>query len=70
MKIKEFRDQSAADLITRRTNMKQEIMNLRIQQRSGQLENNSRIHNLRRAIARIETVLTAQRHAAAVAAAK
>jgi large subunit ribosomal protein L29 len=59
MKIKEFRDQSAAELATRRTNMKHEILNLRVQQKSGQLENTARIKNLRRAIARIETVITA-----------
>lgn len=65
MKIKEFRDQSAAELSLRRTNMKHEIMNLRIQQKSGVLENTARIKNLRRAIAKIETVLTSQQAAAA-----
>ena len=65
MKIKEFRDQSAAELLLRRTNMKHEIMNLRIQQKSGVLENTARIKNLRRAIAKIETVLTSQQAAAA-----
>ncbi len=59
MKIKEFRDQTPAELSTRRTNMKHEILNLRVQQKSGQLENTARIKNLRRAIARIETVLSA-----------
>ncbi len=59
MNIKEFRDQSAADLHTRRTHMKHEILNLRVQQKSGQLENTARIKNLRRAIARIETVMSA-----------
>lgn len=70
MKFSEFRDATAADLVTRRTNMKQEIFNLRIQQRSGQLENNSRIKNLRRAIAQIETVLSAHRHSGGAVAAK
>jgi large subunit ribosomal protein L29 len=67
MKIKEFRDSTSAELITRRTNMKHEIINLRMQQKSGQMENTARIKNLRRAIARIETVLTVQRQAAVVA---
>ena len=65
MKIKEFRDQSASELSLRRNNMKHEIMNLRIQQKSGVLENTARIKNLRRAIAKIETVLTSQQAAAA-----
>ncbi len=65
MKIKEFLNATPAELITRRTNMKHEVMNLRLQQKSGQMENTARIKNLRRAIARIETVLTNHRHAAA-----
>ena len=65
MKIKEFLEASPAELVTRRTNMKHEILNLRLQQKSGQMENTARIKNLRRAIARIETVLTTQRHAVA-----
>ena len=65
MKIKEFLNSTPAELITRRTNMKHEVMNLRLQQKSGQMENTARIKNLRRAIARIETVLTNHRHAAA-----
>lgn len=65
MKIKEFLNATPAELITRRTNMKHEVMNLRLQQKSGQMENTARLKNLRRAIARIETVLTNHRHAAA-----
>lgn len=65
MKIKEFLNATPAELITRRTNMKHEVMNLRLQQKSGQMENTARIKNLRRAVARIETVLTNHRHAAA-----
>jgi large subunit ribosomal protein L29 len=34
------------------------MLNLRIQQQSGQLENPSRIKILRRDVARIETILT------------
>ena len=65
MKIKEFLNATTAELITRRTNMKHEVMNLRLQQKSGQMENTARLKNLRRAIARIETVLTNHRHAVA-----
>jgi large subunit ribosomal protein L29 len=58
MKIKEVREKSVEDLADARRSMKQEIFNLRIQQRSGQLENPARLRVLRRAIARIETVFT------------
>ena len=58
MKIKEIREKSGQDLIDARRSMKQEVFNLRIQQKSGQLENPARIRVLRRSIARIETILT------------
>ena len=58
MKIKEIREKSVEDLADARRSMKQETFNLRIQQKSGQLENPARIKVLRRSIARIETVLT------------
>ena len=58
MKIKEIREKSVEDLADARRSMKQETFNLRIQQKSGQLENPARIKLLRRSIARIETVLT------------
>ena len=58
MKIKEIREKSVEDLADARRSMKQETFNLRIQQKSGQLENPARLRTLRRSIARIETVLT------------
>ena len=67
MKIKEVSELSDADLVTKRRDMKHEILNLRVQQKSGQLENTGRIRTLRRSIARIETIL-AQRLAKAGAA--
>lgn len=63
MKIKEIREQSADELLTLRRELKHEALTLRIQQRSGQLENPSRLKGIRRDIARIETLLTAQRAA-------
>mgnify|MGYP001229688542 CR=1 FL=1 len=58
MKIKDIRDKSVEDLSDVRRSMKQEIFNLRIQQKSGQIENPARIRVLRRSIARVETVIT------------
>ena len=68
MKIKEIREKSAPDLMDAKNSMKQEIFNLRIQQKSGQIENPARLRMLRKSIARIETVLTQLSHKAAVAA--
>ena len=45
--------------------LKKEQFNLRFQRANGQVENTGRIRVLRRDIARIETVLTEQRRAAA-----
>lgn len=67
MKIKELREQSNEELATRRRDLKEEMLNLRIQQESGQLENPARIREARREIARIETLLSGRRNAVATA---
>jgi large subunit ribosomal protein L29 len=68
MKIKEIREKPARELLDARNSMKQEIFNLRIQQKSGQLENPARLHTLRKSIARIETVITENARKAAAPA--
>lgn len=65
MKIKELRESTVEELSARRRELKQEALNLRIQQQSGQLENPSRLKLIRREIARIETIITDRSHAAA-----
>ncbi len=67
MKIKELREQSIEELATRRRELKEEMLNLRVQQESGQLENPARIRQARREVARIETLLAARRNEAAAA---
>jgi len=67
MKIKEARDLSETELAVKRRDMKHEILNLRVQQKSGQLENTGRLRVLRRAIARIETTLAERKNKAAAA---
>lgn len=57
-KIKELRELSADELATRRRDLKEELLNLRVQKESGQIENPARIRSARRDIARIETLLT------------
>ena len=58
MKIKEVIEMSTDELLTRRRDLRQERLHLRLQQQSGQLEQPSRLRLLRRDIARIETVLS------------
>ena len=52
-------------LVTRLSEAKQELFNLRFQHVTGQLENHSRIGRTRRQIARIATELRAREIAAA-----
>jgi len=68
MKIKEIREKSAQDLVDAKNSAKQEIFNLRLQQKSGQIENPARLRNLRKDIARIETILGEQSRKKAAAA--
>jgi large subunit ribosomal protein L29 len=58
MKIKEITELSTDELLTKRRDLRQESLHLRLQQQSGQLEQPSRLRLLRRDMARLETVLT------------
>ena len=58
MKMKEITELSTDELLTKRRDLRQERLHLRLQQQSGQLEQPSRLRLLRRDIARLETVLT------------
>jgi large subunit ribosomal protein L29 len=58
MKMKEIIELSTDELLTRRRDLRQERLHLRLQQQSGQLEQPSRLRLLRRDVARIETVLS------------
>jgi large subunit ribosomal protein L29 len=58
MKIKEIVEMSTDELLTKRRDLRQESLHLRLQQQSGQLEQPSRLRLLRRDVARIETVLS------------
>jgi large subunit ribosomal protein L29 len=67
MKIKEIIEMSTDELRTKRRDLHQESLHLRLQQQSGQLEQPSRLRLLRRDVARIETILSSRNEAAAVA---
>ena len=62
MKFQEISEMSSDELLTKKRDLRQESLHLRLQQQSGQLEQPSRLRLLRREVARIETVL-AQRAA-------
>ena len=64
---KELRENSVDELATKRRELKEEALNLRVQKESGQLENPARLRELRREVARIETLLSEKRIAAAQA---
>ena len=57
MKIGTFRDLTPDQLKDELTKLKKEQFNLRFQKATGQLENTSRVKDLRRDIARVQTVL-------------
>jgi large subunit ribosomal protein L29 len=58
MKLKEIIELTTDELLTKRRDLRQESLHLRLQQQSGQLEQPSRLRLLRRDVARIETVLS------------
>ena len=58
MKLEELREKTATELADERRDLKIEMMNLRVQKASGQLENPARIKIVRRTIAKIETLLS------------
>jgi len=58
MKMKELSELAMDELLTKRRDLRQESLHLRLQQQSGQLEQPSRLRFLRRDLARIETELS------------
>ena len=58
MKMKELAELGMDELLTKRRDLRQESLHLRLQQQSGQLEQPSRLRLLRRDLARIETELS------------
>ena len=56
MKVNDIRDLSAAELDQRLVGLKEELINLRFQLATGQLENPLRIREVKKTIARIKTI--------------
>ena len=65
MKIEEIVEMSTDELLTKKRDLRQESLHLRLQQQSGQLEQPSRLRLVRRDVARIETVLSQRAKAVA-----
>ena len=57
MKISEIRELSNEEINAKLKESKEELFNLRFQQATGNLENPSRIRDLRHTVARLKTVL-------------
>ncbi|MDQ0177350.1 50S ribosomal protein L29 [Bacillus chungangensis] len=57
MKAKEIRDLTTAEIAQKEKSLKEELFNLRFQLATGQLENTARIREVRKAIARLKTVV-------------
>ena len=65
MKASEVRDMTPDQLSEKLTELKREQFNLRVQQATGQLENTTRRRDVRRDIARVQTILHEKRAAQA-----
>ena len=59
-KFSEIKDLKAEEVNGRLRELKQEALQLRVQHSAGQLENTARIRQIRRVVAQLNTVLSAQ----------
>jgi large subunit ribosomal protein L29 len=57
MKAKEIRDMTTDELNLKLTNLKEELFNLRFQIATGQLDNPTRVKDVRHSIARVKTIM-------------
>lgn len=57
MKANEIRDLTTAEVEQKVKNLKEELFNLRFQLATGQLENTTRIREVRKTIARMKTII-------------
>ncbi|HHY71859.1 MAG TPA: 50S ribosomal protein L29 [Bacillus bacterium] len=57
MKANQIRDLTTAEVEQKVKSLKEELFNLRFQLATGQLENTTRIREVRKAIARMKTII-------------
>ena len=62
--VEDLRSQSAAELNEQLVAAKKELFNLRFQNATNQLDNTSRIKEVRKNIARIQTIITEKKKVA------
>ncbi|RME69782.1 MAG: 50S ribosomal protein L29 [Verrucomicrobia bacterium] len=68
MKASEIRELSIAEIEKRIRDTRQELLMLRLRKQTGQVEKTHELRQLRRDIARLETILTEKKKSAATAA--
>ena len=61
MKIADVRNLTDSELVSKKKDARQEFFNLRLQQTTGALEKPSRLNELRKDVAKLETVLSEHR---------
>ena len=61
MKIVEVRNLTDSELVSKKKDARQEYFNLRLQQTTGALEKPSRLNELRKDVAKLETVISERR---------
>jgi large subunit ribosomal protein L29 len=66
MKTKDLRELSLQELEKKNRDTRQELLELRLKKKTGQLENPHLLKDLRREVARMETIAHHKRRAAAV----
>lgn len=62
--LKDLRDKSAAELTDELVSAKKELFNLRFQNATNQLDNTAQIREVKKKIARLQTIITEQAMAA------
>jgi large subunit ribosomal protein L29 len=65
MKAKDIRELSPAEIETKLRDAREQLLNLRLRKQTGQVEKTHEIRVLRKDIARLETILTQKKTAAA-----
>ena len=63
MKVKEIRELTTEQIEAKIVEAKDEIFNLRLKQATGNLEKPSKIHELRKDVARMKTILAERKKA-------
>ncbi len=57
MKARELKELTAEELLKKEKDLKEELFNLRFQHSTGQLDNTARLRQVKKDVARVETVL-------------